>query len=127
MELWFQEVHFGKPHRIRDIVESLEKNTIIEEDENLEDVKEIILKHYDILEELYGKEKAVKDIRKHIIWYTSGLKNGKEVRVRVNEIDSKDKIKEILNQVEISENERAENISIDKFIELIDIFEGRWG
>ncbi len=38
---------------------------------------------------------------------------------------SKDKIKEILNQVEISENERAENISIDKFIELIDIFEGR--
>ena len=35
--------------------------------------------------------------------------------------------KEILNQVEISENERAENISIDKFIELIDIFEGRWG
>ena len=89
-------MHFGKPHRIRDIVESLEKNTIIEEDENLEDVKGIILKHYDILEELYGKEKAVKDIRKYIIWYTSGLKNGKEVRVRVNEIDSKEKIEELL-------------------------------
>ena len=96
MELWFQEVHFGKPHRIRDIVESLEKNTIIEKNEDIEDVKKIILKHYDILEELYGKEKAVKDITKHIIWYTSGLKNGKEVRVRVNEIDSKDKIKELL-------------------------------
>ena len=40
---------------------------------------------------------------------------------------SKDKIKEILNQIEVSENERAENISIDKFIELINIFEGRWG
>ena len=93
-------MHFGKPHRIRDIVESLEKNTIIEEDEDIEDVKKIILKHYDILDvdavELYGKEKAVKDIRKHIIWYTSGLKNGKEVRVRVNEIVSKDKIKELL-------------------------------
>ena len=89
-------MHFGKPHRIRNIVKSLEKNTIIEEDENLKDVKKIILKHYDILEELYGKEKAVKDIRKHIIWYTSGLTNGKEVRIRVNEIDSKDKIKELL-------------------------------
>ena len=88
-------MHFGKPHKIRDIVESLEKNTIIERNENLEDVKKIILEHYDILEELYGKEKAVKDIRRHIIWYTSGLKNGKEVRVRVNEIDSKDKIKEL--------------------------------
>ena len=89
-------MHFGKPHRIRDIVESLEKNTIIEKDGNLEDIKKIILEHYDILEELYGKEKAVKDIRKHIIWYTAGLKNGKEVRVKVNEIDSKDKIKELL-------------------------------
>mgnify|MGYP001013904270 FL=1 len=89
-------MHFGKPNRIRNIVESLEKNIIIEEDEDIEDVKKIILKHYDILEELYSKEKAVKDIRKHIIWYTSGLKNGKEVRVRVNEIDSKDKIKELL-------------------------------
>ena len=67
-------MHFGKPHRIRDIVESLEKNTIIEKDENIEDVKKIILKHYDILEELYGKE----------------------VRVRVNEIDSKEKIEELL-------------------------------
>ena len=81
---------------MRNIVETIEKNTIMEEDENIDDVKKTILKHYDILEELYGKEKAVKDIRKHIIWYTSGLKNGKEVRVRVNEIDSKDKIKELL-------------------------------
>ncbi len=81
---------------MRNIVETIEKNTIMEEDENIDDVKKTILKHYDILEELYGKEKATKDIRKHIIWYTSGLKNGKEVRVRVNEIDSKEKIEELL-------------------------------
>ena len=81
---------------MRNIVETIEKNTIMEEDENIDDVKKTILKHYDILEELYGKEKATKDIRKHIIWHTSGLKNGKEVRVRVNEIDSKEKIEELL-------------------------------
>ena len=81
---------------MRNIVETIEKNTIMEEDENIDDVKKTILKHYDILEELYGEEKATKDIRKHIIWYTSGLKNGKEVRVRVNEIDSKEKIEELL-------------------------------
>lgn len=38
---------------------------------------------------------------------------------------SKEKVKETLNLVKISENERAENISIDKFIKLINIFEGR--
>lgn len=36
---------------------------------------------------------------------------------------SKDYIKEVLKKVEISENERAENISIDNFIKLINIFE----
>ena len=81
---------------MRNIVETIEKHPIMDEDENIDDVKKTILKHYDILEELYGKEKATKDIRKHIIWYTSGLKNGKEVRVRVNEIDSKEKIEELL-------------------------------
>ena len=81
---------------MRNIVETIEKNTIMEEDENIDDVKKTILKHYDILEESYGKEKATKDIRKHIIWYTSGLKNGKEVRIRVKEIDSKEKIEELL-------------------------------
>lgn len=35
---------------------------------------------------------------------------------------SKDYIKEILKKVEISENERAENISIDDFIKLIELF-----
>lgn len=36
---------------------------------------------------------------------------------------SKDYIKEILKKIEISENERAENISIDNFIRLIELFE----
>lgn len=36
---------------------------------------------------------------------------------------SKDYVKEILKKVEISENERAENISIDDFIKLIELFE----
>lgn len=38
---------------------------------------------------------------------------------------SKDRIKEVLNEIGISENERAENVSIDKFISLINIFEDR--
>ena len=40
---------------------------------------------------------------------------------------SKKEIKELLQELEVSENERAENISIEKFIEIINIFENRWG
>ena len=40
---------------------------------------------------------------------------------------SKNEIKELLQELEVSENERAENISIEKFIEIINIFENRWG
>lgn len=38
---------------------------------------------------------------------------------------SKNEIKELLQELEVSENERAENISIEKFIEIINIFENR--
>ena len=38
---------------------------------------------------------------------------------------SKDEIKGLLQELEVSENERAENISIEKFIEIINIFENR--
>ena len=38
---------------------------------------------------------------------------------------SKKEIKELLQELEVSENERAENISIEKFIEIINIFENR--
>ena len=38
---------------------------------------------------------------------------------------SKDIVKECLNKVNISENERAENVSIEDFIQIINIFEGR--
>ena len=40
---------------------------------------------------------------------------------------SKNEIKGLLQELEVSENERAENISIEKFIEIINIFENRWG
>lgn len=38
---------------------------------------------------------------------------------------SKNEIKELLQELEVSENERAENVSIEKFIEIINIFENR--
>ena len=38
---------------------------------------------------------------------------------------SKNEIKGLLEELEVSENERAENISIEKFIEIINIFENR--
>lgn len=40
---------------------------------------------------------------------------------------SKDEIKGLLEKVNIPENERAENISIEDFIKVIDMFENRWG
>ena len=38
---------------------------------------------------------------------------------------SKNEIKGLLQELEVSENERSENISIEKFIEIINIFENR--
>ena len=54
--------------------------------------------------ELAVKEKgdiAVKELRKHIAWYTKNLKNSSEFRSEINQIEDKDelitKIKEYFN------------------------------
>ncbi|MGL6130735.1 MAG: 16S rRNA (adenine(1518)-N(6)/adenine(1519)-N(6))-dimethyltransferase RsmA, partial [Fusobacteriaceae bacterium] len=40
---------------------------------------------------------------------------------------SKDELRVFLKELEISELERAENISIDKFVEMIELFEKKGG
>ncbi len=54
----------------------------------------IILKHYDSILEYYGSDTGIKMARKHIGWYSSGLQNSSEFRVRVNNIIDSTEVKE---------------------------------
>lgn len=85
---------FGNPYIFKEIIEYLEngKETIdILPLEKLEIIKE----HINLAVEEKG-DIAIKELRKHIAWYTKNLKNSSEFRDKINKIEEKeDLIKEL--------------------------------
>lgn len=78
--------------RISHFLETGEKMPDISNQEKLEIMKEHI--------ELAVKEKgdiAVKELRKHIAWYTKNLKNSSEFRSSINKVEDKD---ELISRIE---------------------------
>ena len=86
---------FGKPWIFKEIIEYLETGKIMEEPTNSEKLK-IIEKHIELAVEEKG-EIAVKELRKHIAWYTKNLKNSSEFRNSINKIETKE---DLINKIE---------------------------
>ena len=81
---------FGRPWIFKEIIEYLKNEPTSEEK------LEVIKKHIQLAVEEKG-EIAVKEMRKHIAWYTKNLKNSSEFRSSINKIESE---KELLDKVE---------------------------
>ena len=86
---------FGRPWIFKEIIEYLENGKKMEEPTNQEKLQ-IIEKHIDLAVEEKG-EIAVKELRKHIAWYTKNLKNSSEFRNSINKIETKE---ELINKIE---------------------------
>ena len=81
---------FGRPWIFKEILEYLENGKEIEEPSNMEKL-EIIKKHINLAVEEKGKI-AVKELRKHIAWYTKNLKNSSEFRNSINKIETENEL-----------------------------------
>lgn len=82
----------GNPWIFKEIIEHKKYKPSVDE------IFEVIQKHYNFLEELKGEYIAVREMRKHISWYIKGLVNAAEIRRQVNEIDKKDEVIELLRR-----------------------------
>lgn len=58
-----------------------------------ENVGDIVLQHLEYAIEYYGEKTAVPMFRKHAAWYSAGMVNSSEFRIRVNQIDGADALK----------------------------------
>ena len=85
----------GNPWIFKEINEYL-KTGIVPEKPSAEEVKNMILKHASMLIEYKGEYTAVREMRKHIGWYTQGLPHSAELRRRCNEIVSWESLKEVI-------------------------------
>ena len=73
---------YGKPWLIKQITQELKGKNFVEP--TILQKKEIILQHFDKMVEHYGEQTAIPLARKHIGWYSSGLKNSSEFRAKIN-------------------------------------------
>ncbi|MBR5153196.1 MAG: tRNA-dihydrouridine synthase [Alphaproteobacteria bacterium] len=56
--------------------------------EKPKNVGEIVLQHLDYVVEYYGERAGVPMFRKHAAWYSAGMPNSSDFRIKVNRIDS---------------------------------------
>jgi len=52
----------------------------------------ICIKHFELLCKLKGERIAVPEMRKHVAWYTKGMRNSSEMRNKINNITQKEEL-----------------------------------
>ena len=87
---------FGNPWIFRNIKYYLETGNKLLPPTKEEKLK-VIEKHIELAVEEKGEDVAIKELRKHIAWYTKNLKNSSDFRNSINKIENK---KELLERLE---------------------------
>ncbi len=86
---------FGNPWIFKKIIYFLKTGEKLPNPSNQEKL-EIIKKHIDLAVKEKG-EIAIKELRKHIAWYTKNLKNSSEFRNTINKIETQEELVNSLN------------------------------
>ena len=87
---------FGNPWIFRDIIYYLQTGKKLEKPTTSEKL-EVIKQHINLAIEEKG-EIAIKELRKHIAWYTKNMKNSSEFRNLINTVETKDELLKYLNE-----------------------------
>ena len=87
----------GNPWIFREIREYLTGYTV--KKPSKEEVIEMILRHCRLQMEYDDEVMAVRKMRKHVAWYTHGMKNSSALRDRVNHVERYDEIEELLRSI----------------------------
>jgi len=96
---------YGKPWLIKEISDKLNGNNNFEPP-NIATQKSIVIDHFLEMINHYGEQTAIPLARKHLGWYSSGLKNGAVFRAEINVTKEKNailqKIEDFYNQLIIN-------------------------
>lgn len=87
----------GNPWIFKHINEYLNTGKLIDKPTSGE-VKEMILKHANLIVEYKGEYTGVHEMRKHIAWYTGGLPHSAELRRLCNTMETYEELKDLINE-----------------------------
>ena len=88
----------GNPWIFRQILHWMETGEE-EPKPDLEEVKAMILRHARMLVEYKGAYIGIREMRKHVAWYTAGYPNSAKLRARVNEIESLEALEHLIQGI----------------------------
>lgn len=91
---------FGNPWIFQKIQHFLKTGNYLKEPTNIEKL-DIIEKHIELAIKQKG-DIAVKELRKHIAWYTKKLKKSSEFRAQINKIEKEDELKKVVKEYFLS-------------------------
>lgn len=87
----------GNPWLFQQIKAYLEQGILIPKP-SLSKIKEMILRHARLSVEYKGEFVGIREMRKHVAWYTTGFTGSARLRSRVNEIESLKDLKQLLEE-----------------------------
>lgn len=88
----------GNPWLFRQILHWMETGEK-EEKPDIEEIKTMILRHARLLEEYKGTYTGIREMRKHVAWYTAGCPGSAKLRARVNEVESFSQLEDLIQRL----------------------------
>lgn len=86
----------GNPWIFREIKEYF-KTGVIPPRPDINEVKEMMLRHANLMIEFKGEFTGIHEMRKHVAWYSAGLKDSSKLRNLINQVESYNELKELLD------------------------------
>ena len=87
----------GNPWIFRQITAYLEDGTVLHKPDRQE-TKEMILRHARLQLECKGEYTGVREMRKHVSWYTTGVPNSARLRQNVNMVESFGELEKLVEE-----------------------------
>lgn len=91
----------GNPFLFREICHYLKTGEILP-GPTMEEMRDTIIRHADMQVQYKGEYTAVREMRKHISWYSSGYRNSSKLRGKINEMETMEQLKETVHNLFVS-------------------------
>ena len=87
----------GNPWIFHELVE-YEKTGVLPDRPSKEEIKKTMLRHARLQIEFKGDYLGIREMRKHVAWYTKGMEGSAKLRDDINKVESYEELEELLNQ-----------------------------
>lgn len=87
----------GNPWLFREILQYLENGRIPEQPDR-ETVRKMMLRHAQMQIQYKGEYAGIREMRKHISWYTAGYPNSSKLRSAINQVSTYEELEQLLHE-----------------------------